>query len=231
MKLVKDIRGNAAVLTLKGDFDSFVVPPFMEEVKALFKNDVRFLALDLRLVLFINSTAIGSLVKIHKEAEKAGGKLVLCRPSRFVHGVLESLGLLELFHTAADPEEALRSFGAEATEAETGEEGRVLLHLPGTEKRTIGKMSALDEKGITLRLPADAPEIAPGVVCGVKFRLPLFRKGHYFEAAVRVKEAEREKEGVRLKCAFEEMSEEDRRSVAQFVEEMKYLRSEARKKP
>ena len=230
MKLIKDIRGNAAVLTLRGDFDSFVVPPFMEEVKALFKNDVRFLALDLRLVLFINSTAIGSLVKIHKEAEKAGGQLVLCRPSRFVHGVLESLGLLDLFHTAADPEEALRSFGANAKEEEMGEEGSVLLHVPGAGKRSIGKMAALDEKGIVLRLPPDAPEIAPDTECSVKFRLPLFRKGHYFEAAVRVKEAEKEKDGFRLKCVFEKMNEEDRKSVAQFVEEMKFLRSEARKK-
>lgn len=229
MKLVKDIRGKAALLTLKGEFDSFMVPPFMEEVKALFKNDVRFLALDLRLILFINSTAIGSLVKIHKEAEQAGGRLVLCRPSRFVRDVLDSLGLLELFHTAEDPEEAVGSLGGDTGE-EIGEEGSVLVHLPGTEKRCIGKMASLDEQGLALRLPADAPKIGAGDPCSVKFRLPLFRKGHYFEAAVRVKEAKPEKEGLRLRCDFDEMNDEDRKSVAQFVEEMKFLRSEARRK-
>jgi anti-anti-sigma factor len=231
MKLIKEIRENAALLTLKGEFDSFVVGPFMEEIKALFKNDVKFLIIDMRLVLFINSTAIGTLVKIHKETKAEGGRLILSRPSNFVNGVLDSLGLMSVFTITDDPEKAMEELVASTTGTDVGEEGSVIIRLPGKGTDTcIGKMSVLDESGMTIRLSEPRDELAAGTECEVKFRLPLFRKGHYFTAGVEISGVEGSGSDTRLRCAIKKIGDEDRKAIAQFVEEMKFLRSEARKK-
>jgi anti-anti-sigma factor len=229
MKLIKEIRDNAAVLTLKGEFDSFVCQPFMEEIKGLIKNKVVYLILDMRLVLFINSTAIGTLVKIHKEAKAQGGKLVLCRPSNFVHGVLDSLGLLGLFAMADDPEKALQEVGASGEGMDMGGENSVILHVPGSKDTCIAKLAVLEEEGMTLNVTETPKDFKEGVKCDVKFRLPLFRKGHYFEGSVVINSVTAKEVGVQVKCAFDSMKDEDRKSIAQFVEEMKFLRAEAKK--
>jgi len=228
MKLIKEIRENAAILTLKGEFDSFVCAPFMEEVKALFKNKVKFLILDMRLVLFINSTAIGTLVKIHKEAKAQGGGLVICRPSNFVHGVLDSLGLLELFTMAESPEAALADLGASSDGMEMSGDNSVLLKIPDSKDTVITKLVALEEEGMTLLASEPPKGLAAGIRCEVKFRLPLFRKGHYFEGTAKITDLSSAGRGTQVKCVFEDMKDEDRRSIAQFVEEMKFLRAEAR---
>jgi anti-anti-sigma factor len=203
----------------------------MEEIKALYKNDVKFLVVDMRLVLFINSTAIGTLVKIHKEAKAEGGRLVLCRPSNFVNGVLDSLGLMSVFTITDDPEKALEEIRATASGTEVGEEGSVIIRIPGKGTDTcIGKMAALDEGSMTIRLSEPRVELAVGEECEVKFRLPLFRKGHYFEAGVEITGAEGSGSDTRLNCVIKKIGDDDKKAIAQFVEELKFLRSEARKK-
>lgn len=229
MKLIKEIRDNAAILTLKGEFDSFVCNPFVEEIRSILKNNIKFLIVDLRLVLFINSTAIGTLVKLHKEAKKAHGRMVLCRPSNFVNDVLDSLGLKEVFTIAEDPEAALAALGADSDGMDMGGDNSVILTLPEGKDKCVGKISALEEKYIMINLSDPKKDLVLGSACKVKFRLPLFRKGHYFEAGVVIEEAAHTETNSVIKCAFKDMKEEDRKSIAQFVEEMKFLRAEARK--
>lgn len=229
MKLIKEIRDNAAILTLKGEFDSFVCAPFVEEMKSLFDAGIKYLIADMRLVLFINSTAIGTLVKVHKEAQAHNGQLVLCRPSNFVHSVLDSLGLLNLFTIADDPDKALDKVGASSDGMEMGGDNSVILKLPGAKDTNVAKLASIEEEGMTLTLEQCKSVPEEGMKCSVKFRLPLFRKGHYFEGSVSLSDVSRTDAGIQLKCRFDEMKDEDRKSIAQFVEEMKFLRSEARK--
>lgn len=229
MKLIKEIRDNAAILTLKGEFDSFVCTPFVEQMKQLFESNIKFLIVDLRLVLFINSTAIGTLVKVHKEAKAKGGQLVLCRPSNFVNSVLDSLGLLELFKIADDPDSAMKDLGASSDGMDMSGENSVMMKFEGVKETCVAKLTSLEENSMGLTIPDAKVDIAEGTLSDVKFRLPLFRKGHYFEATVKVEKAAKEKEGLQLNCAFETIKEDDRKSIAQFVDEMKFLRSEARK--
>lgn len=230
MKLIKEIRENAAILTLKGDFDSFVCGPFMAEVQELFQSGTQYLIADMRLVLFINSTAIGTLVKAHKEAKKHGGDLVICRPSKFVANVLDTLGLMSFFKIGEEPEKAIEELGASGEGMEMGADSSVIVHLPGKSKETcIGKIVSMDEDGLTMRIEEPREELVQGAECKIKFRLPLFRKGHYFEADVSITESVHSTTGVQLKCGFDNISDDDRKSIAQFVEEMKFLRAEARK--
>lgn len=230
MKLIKEIRENVAVLTLKGDFDSFVCQPFIEQVNAIHGDGIHNLVVDLRLILFINSTGVGTLIKAHKEAKKKGGSLVLSRPSNFVTGVLETLGLNDLFKIYDDPEKAITELGASADGADLAGENSVIIHIPGQTKETcVAKMVSLEEETMTLNIPESKDELATDAEIKIKFRLPLFMKSRYFDAKARITETVHSTSGVRIKCAFTEIAADDRKSIAQFVEEMKYLRGEARK--
>ena len=60
MKIDREINGDLAILSLRGEFDSFVVNSFLEEVEALVANGISSIVLDMRMVKFIMSTAIPS---------------------------------------------------------------------------------------------------------------------------------------------------------------------------
>jgi hypothetical protein len=58
MKIDKAVNDDYTVLTLKGEFDTFYCPALMQEVETLVERGVNHLVLDMRLVRFINSTAL-----------------------------------------------------------------------------------------------------------------------------------------------------------------------------
>jgi len=230
MKLIKEIRDNAAILTLRGEFDSFVCSAFMKQVNSLLENNIKYILLDMRLVLFINSTALGTLVKTHKETKKKDGLMVICRPSNFVRDVLDSLAFTDYFKMADDPETALKELGASSDGMDIRGDSSVIIHL--TEKkgeRCIGKVAALEENDITILIPEPNDALAMGVNCHIKFRIPLFKKGHYFEADVNIYKATPVDNGMKIKCNFQDINSEDKKSIKQFVEEMKFLKEEASK--
>ena len=59
---------------------------FQEEVEGLIKAGVVHIVMNLRLVKFINSTALGGLIKASKILTANGGQLQISRPSRFCSG-------------------------------------------------------------------------------------------------------------------------------------------------
>lgn len=228
MKLIKERRENAAILTLKGDFDSFVCNPFLEVVNDLLQTGIKYLILDLRLILFINSTAVGALVKLNKEARSRGAELVLCRPSNFVRDALDTLGLKRVFRFSDDPEKALEELGASDEGMEVGGDNSVILQpFGGGNEKLIGKNVILESGYMVVRVPEVRDDLAPGSECRVKFRIPLFRKGYYFSAVLEIQEASTSDEGVDLKLSLRNMNAEDRESISRFVKEMKFLRTEA----
>ncbi|MGQ0553941.1 MAG: STAS domain-containing protein [Planctomycetota bacterium] len=112
MKLTKERRDDAMLLTLKGEFDSFVTTAFGQEVSKLHDEGLHKIALNMRLVKFVNSTALGAMIKARKACRAAGGDLVVCQPSPAVREAMESLGLDRLFGIHADDETALAALAA-----------------------------------------------------------------------------------------------------------------------
>ena len=82
-----------SLLTVSGDFDAFAANPFLEQVETIVQAGSIHLVVNLRLVLFINSTAIGCLIKSRKRLRGLGGDLVLSETSQRAKTSLESLGL------------------------------------------------------------------------------------------------------------------------------------------
>jgi anti-anti-sigma factor len=69
------------VLTLKGEFDSFVTNAFSNEIAKVNADGVHRIVLNMRLVKFVNSTALGAMIKARKQCRASGGDLVVSQPS------------------------------------------------------------------------------------------------------------------------------------------------------
>ncbi len=93
MHISVDHRDDHAVLHLRGEFDTYYVRSLQEEIDALVAAGTTNLVLNLRLVKFINSTALGSIIKASRQCQSKGGKLALSRPSPFCRGIIEKVGL------------------------------------------------------------------------------------------------------------------------------------------
>ena len=95
------------VLHLRGEFDTFYCHLLEEEIAAIQKNGIHQAVLNLRLVKFINSTALGAIIKASKALGKEGGKLVIARPSAFCRDIIEKVGLDRVVPVADSDEDAI----------------------------------------------------------------------------------------------------------------------------
>jgi anti-anti-sigma factor len=93
MQVTVEPRDNFTILHLRGEFDTFYCALLQKEVDGLIASGVNRIALNLRLVKFINSTALGAIIKASKVLASKGGKLVIARPSVFCKDIMEKVGL------------------------------------------------------------------------------------------------------------------------------------------
>lgn len=233
MKIDREITGDVAVLGLRGEFDSFVVNSFLEEVEALAISGVRSLVLDMRMVKFIMSTAIGAIVKSRKMMKELGGDLVISQPSSFVRDVLESLQLTRVIKVFDENNQAITQLGTTAGSAlPVG--NSALLHFNDGDKQSalgkpaIGRISDLTEDGLSLSVSLKPHLFPSSADVRVKFRLPLFKRSYYFEIPSKVVDAVPEADGAKVKIRFTRIEDPDRESIRQFLSDMNFLRSEAK---
>jgi anti-anti-sigma factor len=167
-----------AVLHLRGEFDTYYVPLLQQEIEALGKAGITRVVLNLRLVKFINSTALGAMIKASKQLTQKGGRLAISRPSSFCRDIIEKVGLDRAVPVFETDEEAVKSLGASAgaQKAATGSfeeepssvifaavdnkriehflsESKILVKAPlsgaqSTGWSGIGRMAALDSTGM-----------------------------------------------------------------------------------
>jgi anti-anti-sigma factor len=93
MHITVEPRDGYSILHLRGEFDTFYCSLLQSEIDGLIAAGVVRVALNLRLVKFINSTALGAIIKVSKLLGSKDGKLVLSRPSAFCRDIIEKVGL------------------------------------------------------------------------------------------------------------------------------------------
>lgn len=137
MKIDKSIYDEYATLTLKGEFDTFYCPKLQEEVESLIASGIPHVILNLRLVKFINSTALGAIIKAFKRCKAEGGQLVLSQPSPFARDIINKLGINKLVPMFDDEDQAragvlgqTKQAPAALAEQPTLEDGKVLITFP-----------------------------------------------------------------------------------------------------
>jgi anti-anti-sigma factor len=203
MKLEKRRYDDVVILKFTGEFDAFNLPTFSAKIDAMIEAGDRQLVLDLHALKFLNSSALGYLIKTNKRVKDLGGGLVIARPSKFVTKTLSTLGLESVFTVMQAVEDGIVHFkkgetigsidltGAEQDESLTGAVPLLFrkddkANLPPNQ---VGRIVTLYQDGLLFRYepqlatgrdPVEADLIESGRL-KIKFRQPFAVKDHYFE--------------------------------------------------
>ncbi len=111
MQITVEPRESYAILYLAGEFDTYYVPALQAEIDDLIKAGVSSAVLNLRLVKFINSTALGAIIKSSKQLNGAGGRLAIAHPSKFCRDIFSKVGLDRVVPVFDTDEEAASNLG------------------------------------------------------------------------------------------------------------------------
>ncbi len=230
MKVLKENLSGIVVLTLKGEFDSFVTNAFSAEIAKVQEGGIHRIVLNMRLVKFVNSTALGAMIKSRKLCRAAQGDLVISQPSPAVREAMESLGLDRLFTIHDEDEKALAALeGSAAVDLEGDSESAVMIHAVGAARPQVARLRRLDADTMDCKVAEASADLAEGADVRLKFRLPLYRK-EYFELSARVVKVDTSASGCQLTLRFIKVSPEDRAAMERFVSDMGELRKAARGK-
>ncbi|MEZ5976105.1 MAG: STAS domain-containing protein [Planctomycetota bacterium] len=122
MHISSEPAGSITILHLRGEFDTFYCSMLEKEVAGALERGAEHLVLNLRLVKYINSTALGSILKVSKAVKQAGGRLVISSPSTFCKEILGKVGLDRVVPVYESDDAALDALrgGAPAAGAPTG---------------------------------------------------------------------------------------------------------------
>ena len=245
MKIDTTLSDEHALLTLKGEFDTFHCPRFQEEIETVLERDLSFVILNMRLVKFINSTALGAIIRASKMCKAASGELVLSQPSAFVRDIVGKLGIDQLIPIFDDEVQAtkhvVKALNALelASSAPLGEE-KVLITFSDTtrnqqiggKKALVGNMSSVDGEKVRFLWSGKKLDITSqqgqqlffkGSEVHLKFQVKLIKKTH-FEVTAEVQDATIDDDSVRVTATFKKIKDSERTALAQFAEDMDFLK-------
>ena len=246
MRIEKTAASDHAVLALKGEFDTLYVPAFTQEIDGLAASGITRAVLNLRFLRFVNSTALGAIVKAQKKLRAAGGDLVISQPSAFCRDLFEKVGLDRVIRIFEDDADAVFELADTARpDVAVEDAATVLFSYVDAGKAAyaprpveIGRIRQLDDHGIEFEWNASKTGLQnadvqkllePGTQLRLKFKIPLAKKD-YFELTGRVEHSElpRRGIGIRVRAKFGQVGEGDRKALAQFVNDMRFLKNELR---
>ena len=116
VELVRTDSG-AAVIALEGEVDIYSAPQFKEALLAGIDDGATSIIVDLGLVTFIDSTALGVLVSGAKRVRPRNGHLDIVCADENITRIFEITGLDRIFGIFRTRDEALKASAATDTEA------------------------------------------------------------------------------------------------------------------
>lgn len=243
MKLEKHRYEDVVVLRFVGEFDSFNLKMFSKRIDGMLAAKDNRIVLDMRLLKFINSAALGYLIQSHKAAGEGGGEVLIAQPSKFVKKTLATLGLDGVFKIFDSVETAILHFrqgtdigeikleGGEFDESLVGSTP-IIFRQSGDDDapNQVGKIVTLYGDGLLFRYEVDGDPTAdpvvkilhPGKSLKLKFRQPFAVKDHYFEMQAEVTEVVEmdTDEGASIvgtRVRYDDIKDEDRQHLDEFV--------------
>ncbi len=246
MRIEETVAADHAILALKGEFDTPYVSGFSEKVDSLAAAGKPKVVLNLRFLRFINSTALGALVKSQKKLRQHGGDLVVSQPSAFCRDLFDKVGLSSIIKIFEDDAEALYDL-VDSTRADVSVQDAATVlfsYLDENKKKfaprtsEIGRIRHIEEDGLQFDWNGAKSGLSnddikkllePGTDLRLKFQIPLAKKD-YFELVGSVQTAEMPKAGIgiRVRTRFKQVSDPDRQALSRFVQDMRFLKNELR---
>jgi anti-sigma B factor antagonist len=246
MKIDKSLHDDYATLTLKGEFDTFYCPALMQEVESLVERGLNLLILDMRLVKFINSTALGAVIKAHKRCRAEGGDLFVAQPSPFVRDVMNKVGIDKLVTLHDSEADAVKAIIKHLNQKELAGDApvdheKVLISFAddirnkmiGGKKTLVGQMANVD--GGKAQFVWNGKKAGIGVDQGkqlffvggevaLKFQVKMIKKS-FFELVTTVDAVEPTPDGsIRVTAKFKKISDADKEALSQFAADMAFLK-------
>jgi len=99
------------VYQFEGDFGSHNIWEVQAEIDGIIASGCSKIVLNVHRMSFINSSALGYLIKTWKELSAEGGEIVFSQPSEFVTRTMSLLGLDTLFRIFPDDDSAVAALG------------------------------------------------------------------------------------------------------------------------
>lgn len=240
MDILRNDDDGILTLTLVGSFDTTEVEKFQAFVEGAIDDQNFKISVNVGQMSFINSTALGSLIRAQKRLNQYGGDLAIEELSGFPASVFKTLGIdrkIKCFGAHTEAADYLRSVGAEGVGVE-GEQ-QVGFKFEDTEQQgvagddvRVGIMKSIGEYGLTFAwenlddLDVDNM-FTLGARMKVGFTLPLYAESHIFEAEATVANMDVTAGGrVTIQAKFTALSEVERRAIQQFVRDIRYLKGE-----
>jgi anti-anti-sigma factor len=193
------------ILTFTGEFDAVNLPKVSEEIDQHIENGHRRLIFNLGGLSFLNSSALGYLIRTHKTLREYGGELVIAAPSAFFRTTIATLGIHEIFRICPDDASAVEHLQGGVGETASEYEGVPaeellpgstefafrLLEDPGAP--AVGEMLELFEDGLTFQYPSnpdrvriDPDELEIGRQLRARFRVPFLEQEDHLECEVEI---------------------------------------------
>lgn len=93
----KNILNNFPAIILEGEVDVYTAPQLKQHLVAILESGTKKLLIDLSLVDYLDSTALGVLIGGLKRIKEVDGNMILICPSPRIHRVFEITGLDKIF--------------------------------------------------------------------------------------------------------------------------------------
>lgn len=237
MEMERSDDGGIRRLRLIGNFDTTDVEGFLAHIEEAIDDRCYLVLIDATDLRFINSTALGSLIKAQKRLQQFTGDLSACTLPAFVSSVFKTLGLdrkLRCFRERGEAEEYLRSLGGKCVDV-PGEDDLGFLFTDPSQVAVAGEdprsafVKSLSEERIVFHWPDEegldrAEVLASGTPLHTRFTLRLYHPEHVFDAHVKVEgTSDAPGGGALVSAQFTAMSDSDRRAIEKFLEDLRSL--------
>jgi len=253
MKIERREVGNVNILTFIGEFDAHNLGAISESMDTLIGTGRIHLVCNLSLLKFINSSALGYLIKTNKRLRELDGELVFSQPSKFFQSTIHTLGIQAIFKIFPSDDEALKYYqdaggeqqkefeGVPVDEKLLGSTSMFFRLLDDPATMAVGKILSIYEDGPTFKYPSDPDrvkidpdELTIGRKLWIKFRQPFLEKERFFEMEAEIVLAvdlDDDPDGAsKYRLRYTKVDDKDRQVLEQFVRDQDLLRSEARPK-
>lgn len=240
MEILSATEEGIRFLGFVGAFDTPEVDGFQAHVDGAIDEQIFKVVINLGQMSFINSTALGALIRAQKRLNQYGGDLALAEPSAFASGVFKTLGIdrkIKTFKSEAEAVEYMKSVGSEGVGVEGEQQvsfsfvDRAQTAVAGDDAR-VGLLKAIGEIMISFQwenldnLDVDKMFV-PNAPLKLRFQLPLYHETHLFTADATVVSASITAGGrVSVQAKFVNLKDVERRAIQQFVRDLRYLKGE-----
>ncbi len=110
MNIHEEIIGKTGIIKLTGRLDAASVKGFKETVTSLVKKEICNIVVDMKDVVFIDSSGLGSLVSCLRIVNSEGGDIRLSSLQNQIRALLELTRMHRVFQIFDDTDTAIKSF-------------------------------------------------------------------------------------------------------------------------